>query len=99
MTKILNTWRSDNQKKVYYDLDTELYRNGDYAAYAESKVSIIYTYKNVAISNLAGFKKALVDQLASGTPPHPSDKPGLFLYNRSVEDKERGLKLIKQKKE
>ena len=71
--KALNPWTDKNEQAGYYELDERslVYKNGDYRIYKEFSKSYIYTFKNVAISNLAGVNKELVDALASRTRPLP----------------------------
>ncbi len=94
MIKILNTWKSTPDKKEYYELSNEIYRNGDYAAYWHWNSSVIYTYKNVAISNLTGMVKEHIDRLANNQRPTGEFTYNHFLFDRALENREIGLSLL-----
>ena len=89
--QILNVWNSTDIKRVYYTLyDAKpVYKNGDYAIYHQFNDCYLYTYKNVAINQLAGLNKAHLDSLAS----HRRPKNG-FLFDRAIENKEKAIELL-----
>lgn len=98
MPQILNPWRSSADKLEYYNLDKELYRNSDYAAYREFSNSVIYTFQNIAVSNLVGFKKDLVDLLASEVRPTHKFNSETFFFDNAMTHKQTGLNLIQSHK-
>jgi hypothetical protein len=73
-----------------------LYQNGDYAAYREFSNSVIYTYQNIAISNLVAFDKTLVDLLASEARPAHKFNSTTFFFDNAMMHKQTGLNLITQ---
>ena len=94
MTKILNTWKSTLNKKEYYELNEPIYKNGDWAVYHQFKDSYIYTYKNVAVNNLAGLNKEHIDRLANNQRPDGEFNHNHFLFDRAMENREVGLSLL-----
>jgi len=96
MTKILNTWRSGRaEKKEYYELNEPIYTNGDWAIYHQWHESYIYTYKNVAVNNLAGLNKDHLDALAKNQRPDGEYSPKHFLFDMAMENRAIGLSLLK----
>jgi hypothetical protein len=97
MDTILNTWRSTAEKPVYYFLGFPIYTNGHWSIYCEFAGSFIYTYKNIAISNLGGINKDLVDILSNGVINVDGDAETQLrvLINRCLETKRRGEELLK----
>lgn len=98
MITILNTWQSRPNKRVYYEFapNSEIYRNGDYAAYPHWNGSIIYTFKNIAINNLGGLNKEHIDRLANNQRPTGEFNNNHFLFDRAIENKNAGLSLLPQ---
>jgi hypothetical protein len=92
--RLLNIWRSDAIHRYWYEFGKEIYRNGDFAIYKETDKSFLYSFKNIAISNLAGKNKELVDRLADNKPFEGPYNSQHFLYERALEGIERGLKLL-----
>lgn len=92
MIEILNTWNSKPLKRVYYTVnESDLkYTNGDYKIYHQFKDCYLYTFKNIAINQLAGLNKEHLDNLAKGI-----DQPeNNFLYHRALETKQKGIELL-----
>lgn len=94
MAKILNTWKSTADKKEYYDLGDLIYKNGDWAAFSQWKGSVIYAYKNVAVSNLAALNKEHIDRLANNQRPSGVYNQNHFIFDRAMENREVGLSLL-----
>jgi len=84
MQTFINTWsKTLTGKYENYKVESKpIYQNGDYAIYKLHKDSHLYTYKNVAVSNLVGVNTPLVDSLVKGERPADGNK---FLYDRVVE--------------
>ena len=85
MTEVLNIWRSNEKKRVYYTyLGDPVYVNGDYAIYKEFSESYIYAYKDKAFNCLAGLNKEHLDRVAKRERPESN----YFLYDRAMENLE-----------
>jgi hypothetical protein len=82
MAQFLNPWKSTKEKKVYYELDKVMVRDGDWGIYREFDNSYITTYKNMAVQNLAGFNERLFHRLV--LKKRPLDNT--FLYDRVFEN-------------
>lgn len=91
MAEILNTWRSKPERKEYFGVGSPVYENGDFKIYHQYSDCWLYTYKNIAITQLAGLNKDLLNRLAN--KERPEGQQG-FLYDRALESLERGKKLI-----
>ena len=91
MNRILNTWTSKPERKNYIEVGDPIYQKGDYRIFRQSSEVWLYTYKDVAINQLAGLNKELIDTLASGKIITKYRKK--FLFDRAIESKEKGLKL------
>lgn len=90
--KILNVWGTTSTKVDYfYYLGSPIYANGDYRIFRQFSNSYLYTYKNIAITQLAGLNKPLLDSIAKRERPSTKD---CFLYDRALETLERGLKIV-----
>lgn len=88
MNRILNTWTSKPERKNYIEVGDPIYQKGDYRIFRQSSEVWLYTYKDVAINQLAGLNKELIDCLADGT-----EYPNKWLFDRAIENREKGLKL------
>lgn len=77
--QIINTW---GEKKPY-TVEKPIYVNGEYAIYKQFDKCYLYTYKNVAIGQLAGVNKAIIDALAIGErPTNPFSRPSPTLKRK-----------------
>lgn len=85
----LNVWSSTKDHVKYYGLgvDAKVFEIADYAIYRQFGNSYIYTYKNIAINNLAGLNKEHLKSLANGV--RPTKEPDCFLYDRALNAIER----------
>ncbi len=92
--RILNKLKSDKKQKFFYELNKPLYINGDYAIYKEFNKSYIYTFKNIAINNLAGLNKKHIDNLVNGERPEGKFTSEHLLFDLALKSKEKGLALI-----
>lgn len=90
MSEILNTWKSDNIKLVYFNEGSPVYKVGDYAIYKQGERCYLYTFRNIAINQLAGLNKEHLNQLASGVTQPENN----FLYHRAIESLKRGEQLL-----
>lgn len=82
MAQILNTWRSSQTKKVYYDLGEPIYTNGDWSIYPQFASAYIYAYKDIAVNCLCGINKPHLDALSANARP---DNAG-WLFDRALEN-------------
>jgi hypothetical protein len=94
MNKILNTWKSTPEKKVFYEVGEPIYTNGDWSAYSSIQGGVLYAYKNIAINNLTGLNKEHIDRLANRKRPQGGYSPSHFIFNRAQESLKAGLALI-----
>lgn len=94
-TEILNTWNSTPLKPVFYTVyNTDLkYTNGDYKIYHQYANCWLYTYKDIAINQLAGINKEHLNALATNTAP-AINTPAYFLFERAKETKQKGINLL-----
>lgn len=93
-TKILNTWKSTRDNMTYYELGATIYKKGDWAAYSQWTGSIIYAYKDIAVSNLGGLNKEHIDRLASNQRPGGENDNSQFLFDRAIANRDYGLILL-----
>lgn len=75
--KILNTWSSTKTETKYYEVGKAIYQNGDYAIF-KLAASYLHAYKNIAINELMGANKELIDHLANDITPIKKDA---FYFN------------------
>lgn len=86
--KILNIWNSRPDKIDYYDVSSPIYTIGDYNIYKLGEQNYLYTFKNIAINNLAGINKEHLNSLYNNTKPIEC-----FLYDRAQENLNKGMLL------
>ena len=91
MKKILNTWQSKPEKKIYYEVNDPIYKNGDWAAYSQRNGSVIYAYKNISVNNLGGLNKDHIDRLANNQRPSGEYNQTHFLFDRAMENLKVGM--------
>lgn len=84
-TKILNIWRSTPDNKVYYDVSKPIHVVGDWAAYACHTGGVLYTYKNIAVSNVTLFNKDLLERLAANERYDGKYDHRHFLFDRAMD--------------
>lgn len=90
--KILNVWGTTSTKVDYfYYLGSPIYANGDYRIFRQFSNSYLYTYKNIAITQLAGLSLFAIESNKGLLRPSTKD---CFLYHRALETLERGLKIV-----
>ena len=96
MIQIINPWMSEKDKLKYYNLEDSslIEKNGDYAAYFQWEKSVIYTYRNIAINNLAGFNKKHFDRIVANERPVGSYSSAHFLFDRTMVNKQMGLAFL-----
>ena len=90
MNKILNTFLSSEQDKVFYELSEPIYTNGDWSIYFYTKNQYIYTFKNIAVNCLVGIDKEHLNNLAENK--RPCNKH--FIFDRAIENLNKGIKLL-----
>lgn len=93
--EILNTWNSTPLKPVFYTVNEAglKHTNGDYKIYHQFAQCWLYTYKNIAINQLAGLNKEHLNALATNSAPQ-IDTPSYFLFERGKETKQKGIELL-----
>ena len=93
--KILNIWGTTSTKVDYFRyLGSPIYVNGDYRIFYQSSACYLYTYKNFGITQLGGLNKPLLDSIVERK--RPSTERDGFIYDRILDNLERGLKLLEQ---
>ena len=82
---IINPWNKKSLSHRNYDVGPGQlkFTIGDYCIYKQSESSYLYTYKNLAFNNLAGFNPDHLKAVATRTPP--VDEQQRFLYDRAIE--------------
>jgi hypothetical protein len=93
--EILNTWTSNQIDKIFFDVDAPVYEKGDYRIFKQWQGSYLYTFKNIAINQLAGFNKEHIESVRK--LERPSDPRAEFLYERALSAIERGNNLLNNK--
>ena len=74
MNVILNTWKSDSIDKKYFNEGDPIFERGDYRIFRQGKDCHLYTFKNVAITQLVGVNKELIHSLIEGVEPEQLQK-------------------------
>lgn len=87
--EILNPWNSKIGKLQFFTVNEPVYQNGDYRIFHQFANCYLYTYKNIAINQLAGLNKDHLNSLATKQRPEND-----FLYNRALENKRKALQLL-----
>lgn len=95
MKKILNTWTSKVERPEYYHVGEPLFTIGEYAVYKQFENRHLYTFKNVAISQLVGLNKELLVRLHNDERPEGKYTPQTFLFDRAKESLTRGINYLK----
>ena len=90
MNKILNTFLSSEQDKVFYELSEPIYTNGNWSIYFYTKNQYIYTFKNIAVNCLVGIDKEHINNLAENKRPAYNT----FIFDRAIENLNKGIMLI-----
>ena len=91
--KILNTWKSDEQIKEYYEEEDCVFEYGDYKIFKQFEKSYLYVYKNIAFHCLMDANKEYLINVANRKKPTESEG-GFWLYDRAIEIIEKGIKII-----
>jgi hypothetical protein len=87
--QFLNPWTSNKIDKHYFNETHLVYINGYYKIFRQHPNCYLYTYKNVAINQLAGLNKAHLDSLANHRRPENG-----FLFDRAIKNKEKAIELL-----
>ena len=82
---IINPWNKKSLSHRNYDVGTGQlkYEVNDYCIYKLSEESYLYTYKNLAFNNLAGYNPLHLIAVATRVPP--TDQQQRFLYDGAIE--------------
>lgn len=88
--KILNTWKSDEQIKEYFEEENCVFEHGDYRIFKQFEKSYLHTYKNIAFSCLAAANEGHLMSVVKRSGA------GFWLYDRAIETLNKGLKLINE---
>lgn len=94
MNKILNTWSTVTSRQDF-EVKKPVYENGDYRIYKLWDKNYLYTFKSVAINQLAGLNIPHLDSLAENKRPVGKYSSAHFLFDRALESKARGLSMLK----
>jgi hypothetical protein len=79
MTTIINPWKSNQHGGRDFNVDKPKFTHGDYAIYKLYDHDYLYTYKNKAFNELAGYNEQHLISVA--------DRNGQgFLYDRAIEN-------------
>lgn len=92
---ILNPWNSKPEKLVWYNEKEPVYTSGDgnYSIYHQFGDCWLYAYKNMALTQLAGLNKELINNIANRSAPKEDDK-NYWLYIRALESLEKCKELL-----
>lgn len=95
MIKILNTWRSDQNTKVWFDVaeNQNVYQHGDFAIFKMPR-SYLYCYKQIAINELFGLNSVYLSYLANFRKPKSNMK---HIFERAVKALQKGISLTPAK--
>lgn len=85
--EILNTWRSDEAKKYYFEVEKPIATYEDYAVYKLADKDYLYTYKNIAVNELVVYDAKYFDVLSGKDQTYWSAKEFLFLLDRADKTK------------
>lgn len=99
--KYLNTFKSSKGKLIFEDTNDHslplIVHRGDYSVYRRP-ASVIYLYKNIFINELVKYNKDHFNRLVENKRPEGPYSPSTFLFDRAMENKQRGLELLKNSK-
>lgn len=94
--EILNPWNSTEIRRQYYTVNNPIFTLGEYAIYHQWGDCWLYTFKDMAITQLAGVNKELIRQLESNTRPKPYNSQ-TFLFDRCKENLTKCIELSNRK--
>lgn len=89
--EIINPWASNKIRIQYFAVGKPIYQLGDYAIYQQNFSCWLYTFKNMAINQLAGVNKDHVSALFNDQRPTNNQQAFLFDRAKSNLKKAQGL--------